>query len=47
MSLGARGLDGPPGEKPHIPQKMIVDMKGSKGEQGYVGKHGFTGPRGL
>lgn len=38
---------GPPGEKPHIPLYMLVDMKGLKGERGNFGNQGFTGPRGV
>ena len=44
---GDRGLRGPPGDKPHIPAQIIVDMKGAKGDLGYPGTKGFTGPRGV
>lgn len=43
---GDRGLRGPPGDKPKFSPQIIVDMKGTKGEQGPYGTQGFTGPRG-
>lgn len=44
---GDRGLRGPPGDKPHIPAQIIVDMKGAKGDHGNEGTKGFIGPRGV
>jgi len=38
---------GKPGEKPEIPAKLIVDMKGVKGDPGHEGNRGFVGPRGV
>lgn len=36
---------GPPGEK-LMPPNMKKVMKGAKGDHGYMGDPGFTGPRG-